>query len=182
LIEYESKGLLFKFRLPFSDEFIIFNILRSPVAYEKLRIFISGKQGELDNERAIVHDLVEELGFEAVCSESHSASELSVEAKFLQDVKDSDILVGIFGFRDSRPSRKECRAAKSYGKPILLFVKEFSRKRKPTLENFLKEMRRRRTGVVYDKFRLVTELKSQVHDAIIESITINFRKAFTGVN
>jgi len=138
-------------------------------------------RGELDNERAIVHDLVEELGFEAVCSESRSASELSVEAKFLQDVKDSDILVGIFGIRDSQPSRKECRTAKSYGKPILLFVKEFSRKRKPTLEN-LKGMRRRRTGVVYDKFRLVTELRSQVHDALIESITINFRKAFTGVN
>ena len=152
------------------------------MAHEKLRIFISGKQEELDNERAIVHDLVEELGFEVVSSESHSASELSVEAKFLQDVKKSDIVVGIFGTLDSPPSRKECKRAKSYGKPTLLFVKEFGRKRKPPLENFLKEMKRKRTGVVYDKFKLVTDLRIKVHVALIESVTINFRKAFAGVN
>jgi hypothetical protein len=36
----------------------------SPVAHEKLKIFISGKLGELDNETAVVYELIEEFGRE----------------------------------------------------------------------------------------------------------------------
>lgn len=64
---------------------------------ERLKIFISGKELELVNEREIVRELIINLGFEPVSSVSRTASSMSMASKFTQEVIESDIYIGIFG-------------------------------------------------------------------------------------
>lgn len=74
------------------------------MAIERLKIFVSGKQGELDNERAIIIELVEKLGIEPVSSERRAASSMSMKERYVTEVLDSDIYVGIFGMCESDAS------------------------------------------------------------------------------
>jgi hypothetical protein len=147
---------------------------------ERLKIFISGKEVELANEREIVRELIRNLGFEPISSESRVATSTPIVPKFIQEVVDSDIYVGIFGKCRSLPSEKEFWTARKSGKERLAFVKEMKVRRDKGMVKFLKRISNPNVGVVYKNFRNVIDLRREVHDAIIETITVRFRKESKG--
>jgi hypothetical protein len=79
------------------------------VGREKLEIFISGKEEELESVREIIRELVINLGFELRSSEDRPASNLSIDIKYPKEVIESDVYVGVFGRYDSSASIKEYR-------------------------------------------------------------------------
>jgi hypothetical protein len=150
------------------------------VAIERLKIFVSGKEGELDNERAIIIELVVKLGFEPVSSERRAASSMSMKERYVTEVLDSDIYVGVFGMCESDASINEFKKAGEYGKPTLVFIKELKEIPQPKMEQFIKEIMDESSGIVYKTFKVVTDLRDKAHDAIIETITKRFRKESKG--
>ena len=63
----------------------------------RLTIFISGKEGELDNERAISNELAEYLKFNVTSSEKRVASSEPMSQENENEVLNSDIYLGLFG-------------------------------------------------------------------------------------
>ena len=66
-----------------------------------LRIFVSSSESELKNEREIVIDTVKNTGYEVLASENRSAS---VEEEYKEEVRLSNIYVGIIGAKFSKPT------------------------------------------------------------------------------
>lgn len=148
---------------------------------ERLKIFVSGKQGELDNERAIIIELIDKLGFQPIASERFTAVAGSMEQAWNKEVRNSNIYVGIFGFCHSEASIGEFYAAAD--KPRLINVKILGKEtvREPKLQNFLDTISDPKNGVVvYKPYSLVTDLRTNVHDALINAITEGFRGTVRG--
>lgn len=152
------------------------------MAIDKLKIFISGKQGELDDERATVKDFIENImGFEAKASEGRAASDMPIKKKYRKEVHDSDIYVGIFGKIDSPASFDEFDKAREYGKPRLIFVKWIDGQREQPVQDFIDKMKDGRIKLTFKYFEDVIDLRDQVRLSIIETITHRFRKEEGGI-
>lgn len=146
---------------------------------EKLRIFVSGKEGELDNERAVVLDLIRFLDFEPIGSEKRPASDESMKNENLNEVNTSDIYIGIFGNIFSKASIDEFRNARMRNITTLIFEKESASNetRDEQLTKFLSEIKDPKTGLVVDTYKTVLDLKDSVISALSNSLTKKFRDA-----
>ena len=118
---------------------------------EKLKIFVSGKEGELENERETVRDLIISMGYEPKGSEDRVASEMWIVNKYRKEVYESDIYVGIFGKVDSPASLDEFDEARKHGKPTLVFIKKMM-KREPMVQDFIDKMKDGRIRVYIQEF------------------------------
>jgi uncharacterized protein DUF4062 len=76
-----------------------------------LKVFISGRESEMRNERLIIARLIESHGFRAVASETRPASDKSVRDEYLREVASSNIYIGLFSLLDSEASRAEYAVA-----------------------------------------------------------------------
>ena len=142
---------------------------------EKLEIFVSGKEGELDNERASTVELIKDLGFSNKGTEVRSSYEGTMEEKYNEEVRHSDIYVGIFGTTYSEPTVNEYRTAQESGIPVLVFIKN-TLNRDPKLGEFLDEIKNPRTGIVASYYNNVTDLRIRVRDSISNCVSRNFQK------
>lgn len=143
---------------------------------DRLKIFISGKEIELMNEREIVRELIKNLGFEPVSSEGRVASSIPMKSKYIQEVIDSDIYIGIFGKCKSSASEKEFWTAYDNSKERLVFVKIMKDKRDVQVQRFLKRIADPDVGIVYKEFKNVIDLRLEVHDSIVDTVSRRFRK------
>ena len=101
----------------------------------KYRIFVSGVQKELKEERLAVKELVLENAllkkhFDVFLFEDLTARSKSANVTYIKEVDASDIYLGIFGFkygiqgRDSfSATEREFRRAVKKSKEILIFLK-----------------------------------------------------------
>lgn len=146
---------------------------------EKLRIFVSGKEGELVNERAFTMDLIRSLYFEPVGSEKRPASNESMKDENIMEVSSSDIYIGIFGHKYSKPTIDEYNNARIKNIPTLIFEKELSddEQRDQYLINFLIEVKKPTSGLVVAKYKNVVELKKELMNALSHCLTRKFRDA-----
>lgn len=142
---------------------------------EKLKIFVSGKEDELQNERETVRDLIITMGYEPKGSEDRSASGMSIVDKYHKELYESDIYVGIFGKIDSPPSLEEFDYALEIGRPRLVFIKDVE-EREPMVQDFINKMKDGRIEVSYRKFAHVIHLRDEVRNSIIETVTERFRR------
>src|SRR5213596_718786 len=136
---------------------------------DSLKVFISGNETELKNERASVKLLVECLGLEPVSSESRPASSIPIRKKYPPEVVGSDIYIGIFGKLESNDSINEYNIAYNNGKERLIFVKKVKGKRKTKIIRFLEKIMNPVNGVYYREFDDVTDLDVEVHKALIST-------------
>ncbi len=141
---------------------------------DKLEIFVSGKEGELDNERASTVELIKDLGFSNKGTEVRPSYEGTMEEKYNEEVRHSDIYVGIFGTTYSEPTINEYRTAQESGIPVLVFIKNTRHETK--LEEFLNEIKNPRTGIVASYYNNVTDLRFRVRDSISNCVSRNFQK------
>jgi len=150
------------------------------VGRDNLEVFISGNETELKNERASVRRLVKSLGFGVTSSEERPASNTPIGKKYTQEVKESDIYVGIFGQDESDHSINEFKIATDNLKDRLIFVKKVKGERNTKIAKFLEEIKDSDSGVYYREFEDVIDLDVQVQKALVSTVSENFRKSKTG--
>src|SRR3989338_2503783 len=102
---------------------------------KKYKIFISGVQKELKEERRAIKDFVSNDvllrdHFEVFLFEDHPAKGKSSESTYLDEVRGSDIYIGILGDRYGNiekgkisPTEAEFREAQKRQKVILIYIK-----------------------------------------------------------
>lgn len=146
---------------------------------EKLKIFVSGKEGELVNERAFTIDLIRSLDFIPIGSEKRPASNEPMKEENMNEVNTSDIYIGIFGGMYSEATIREFRSARLRNIPTLIFEKELpsGEQRAQKLKDFLNEIKDPKTGLVVDTYKNVVELKEKILNALSYCLTKKFRDA-----
>ncbi len=129
---------------------------------------ISSDQEELKDVRAVLGDVVEEMGYQPILFEDLGASEKSPEEVSLAAVKKCDFYVAILDAAFSDPTRKEYKLASQLGKRIRIYVRNRpAEARDPKLLAFLEEIREERK---YDKFEDASDLAEKVRANLSSSV------------
>lgn len=143
---------------------------------EKLRIFVSGREDELDDERAIAIEVIKSFHFAPSASEGRPASEIPIEDNYLGEVSDADIYVGIFGKQYSEPTKKEFDTARANDIPVLVFEKQLKDgKRDSELDKFLQEIKDHRSGITTKKYTNVIDLRESLNEALSSLLSRKFK-------
>jgi len=152
---------------------------------EKVRIFVSSVQKELENERIAITELVSLDPFlnrhiEPILFEMLPASSNSAEHAYLDALHSCLIYVGILGFEYGRKgldglsaTHREYREAIKLGIPALVFVKGDSsqdQRRDEDIRRFFAEIRDEQYGHVYKRFTHYQSLKSCVRAALLDEL------------
>jgi hypothetical protein len=146
----------------------------------KLRVFVSSKAKELENERLMVIKTIQSLYMDPVSSESRSATFVSMEEANQKEVRSSDIYIGIFARCYSEPTIKEFHVARENNKVTLIFKKivRESEPRDPELQEFLTRIQDVKKGMVTEYFSNIFDLRKKVKKALLnllveQYLTIN---------
>ncbi|PKN01214.1 MAG: transcriptional regulator [Elusimicrobia bacterium HGW-Elusimicrobia-1] len=148
----------------------------------KHHIFISGSQKELGAERRAVKDSI--LGdvllseyFDVFLFEDAPAKGRPDETAYLDEVRKSDIYIGILGDRYGAagknkisPTETEFHAAKAGDKDILIYIKGAGAKdknRELGVQKLIKEIKNPAAGYCYRRFDSVEELTGLVYESLI---------------
>ncbi|MGI0064759.1 MAG: DUF4062 domain-containing protein [Nitrosopumilaceae archaeon] len=144
----------------------------------QLRIFISGKEDELFNERIITIELIKSFECTPIASENRSASDNPIELEYLKEVRTSHIYIGIFGVKFSSATIQEFDEARKYVIPPLIFIRNLRDKeqREQPLIDFLNKVKEPSTGISYKSFNNVVELEKEIRKALSKLLA----KRFTG--
>ena len=143
----------------------------------ELTIFISGKENELDDERAIANELAESLKFYVKSSERRTASSEPMRTENEIEVLNSDIYLGIFGQIYSEPSIAEFDKARVNYIPTLIFVKKLKEgdSRHEKLNEFLQSIKNSTIGVVISEYGNAVDLRNE----ILKSLSVLLSRRFT---
>ena len=146
----------------------------------KYRIFISGVQKELKQERRTVKDFISSDAllrkyFDAFLFEELPATGKSANATYLKEVDASDIYLGIlgneYGLQDAdglSATEREFNRAVKKGKEILIFIKgKDDAKRYKKLSVLINKIKASDSGYIYKRFNNVAELKKNVYNSLI---------------
>lgn len=154
---------------------------------KKYKIFVSGVQKELANERAAVKDLVSEntllkKHFDVFLFEELPARSKSADVTYLKEVDASDIYLGIFGLQygiqgtDGLSAiEREYRRAVKKDKEILVFLKgkdDSPEGRDKKLKNLINKIKKPDSGYVYKRFANITSLKKNIFNSLVEYLEI----------
>lgn len=147
---------------------------------KKYKIFVSGAQKELKEERFAVKGLVAENYllkeyFKVFLFEDVPAKSKSAEKVFLEEVKGSDIYIGIFGNEYGRTGKdglsateKEYSEAKKTDKERLAFLKGGDLKREDKLKALLSKIRDNTKGHCYKRFNTIDEFKDELFKSLVD--------------
>jgi uncharacterized protein DUF4062 len=116
----------------------------------KIRVFISSKQSEFENERAMLaHEIRNIPILEPVLAEEWNPTGVSVHKVYLDDVRTSPIYVGLFGGIYSEPTYLEYKAAcENPYREKLIYLKQTG-KVDPRLKELIGEFLDRHVPVKY---------------------------------
>lgn len=147
----------------------------------KYKIFVSGVQKELKEERFSVKQFISDNillkdYFEVFLFEDLSAKSEPAESISLKKVSESDIYLGLFWNEYGRVSKgslsateKEYWKAKEKDKEILIFVKGRNKtKRDKRLKNLLSKIADNQCGHCYERFETIVELKNSLFTSLID--------------
>ncbi len=87
------------------------------------QVFVSSKQGELDPERAALHNALQSPEWDNFTFEWSGAFPPSAREVYLKQVAECKVYLGIFGAEYSQATVDEYHQAKELGKPILIYLK-----------------------------------------------------------
>lgn len=148
---------------------------------KKYRIFVSGVQKELTQERRAVKDFISNDAllrkhFDTFLFEELPATSKSANVAYLKEVDASDIYLGLLGNEYglqgangfSATEREFDRAVKK-GKEILIFIKgKDDTKRDKKLNVLLNKIKASDSGYIYKRFNTITEMKKNVYNSLME--------------
>ena len=148
----------------------------------KYKIFVSGAQKELAEERRAVKDFV--LGeillseyFDVFLFEDSPAKSRSAETAYIEEVRKSDIYMGILGVKYGRadkdkisPTEAEFIEARAKQKDILIYIKGESsadKTRETGIQKLIKEIKDPGAGYCYRRFNAINKLTDFVYESLI---------------
>lgn len=147
---------------------------------KKYRIFVSGAQKELKQERLAIKKLVLKnrllkKHFDVFLFEDLPARSIPTSKIYLNEVDESDIYLGIFGLRYGQkgadilsPTEREFRRAVKKDKEILVFLKGGDDSvREKKLGDLIKEIKEPDSGYKYKRFETLPDLEEHVFDSLV---------------
>ena len=149
----------------------------------KYKIFVSANQRELRAERRAVKDYV--LGdallseyFDVFLFEDAPARSRSAETAYLEEVRKSDIYIGILGEKYGgtgkdkiSPTEAEFQEAGKKHKNILIYIQGDNirdKKRERGIQELIKKIQNSKRGFSYKRFSDIPELTRRVYASLIE--------------
>jgi hypothetical protein len=134
----------------------------------KLKVFVSGKENELAIERRAAIEAINSVGLLPMSSENRTASDKPIVDKYTNELMNSNIYVGIFGIKDSVPSRTEFNIAKDNKISRLVFEKKLNlnESRDKELQDFLTSIKDPMNGIVVSEFTDVFDLRNKIMDSL----------------
>jgi len=141
----------------------------------QLRVFVSGDQTELRQERASVIIAVGNLMLETVAWETSGAASRTSEEWCREAIEKSDVYVGVFGLRYSEPSCNEFLLASNKGIPRLVFIRLLrpSEIRDSELEQFVQNQVKPRLR--YENFSTSQDLQVRVERALAPVVSKTYK-------
>ncbi len=143
----------------------------------KYKIFVSGAQKELKKERRAVKEFIRKDAllseyFDVFLFEDSPAKSKSAEIAYIEEVRKSDIYIGILGQQyggsgkeKMSPTEAEFREAKAKHKEILIYIKgqnTADKLRDGGMQEFITEIKNPKAGYSYRRFDTATELTNLV--------------------
>ncbi len=150
---------------------------------KRYKIFVSGVQKELKTERRAVKEFVRKdvllsEYFDVFLFEDASAKSKSAEKAYIEEVRKSDIYIGILGQKYGEVGKgkissteTEFREAKAKHREILIFIKGNSaddKTRDAGVQKLIREIRDSKRGFSYKRFKDTTELARLVYASLID--------------
>ncbi|MDP2924427.1 MAG: ATP-binding protein [Candidatus Omnitrophota bacterium] len=148
---------------------------------KKYKIFVSGVQKELREERLAVRELVEsdvllKEYFNVFLFEKAPAGSKSSKAVYLKEVQDCDVYIVIFGDEYAKAAQnrlsateEEFREAQKRTKYVLVYIKGKTDETKDKrIKKLISEIKDDTSGYKYRRFENIPELKNAVHESLIE--------------
>lgn len=131
--------------------------------------FISSRLEEMREERELAASVCSRLGIDRVTWEERlgrAQSRPPVDA-YLDGVRQSDILIGLYGLETSAEVESEYVEARSQGVDVLAFVRDTRahETRAPELEDFLAGLRQER-AVTYEQYSDQSDLESKLTESL----------------
>ena len=148
----------------------------------KYKIFVSGAQKELKKERRAVKEFIRNDAllseyFDVFLFEDSPAKSKSAEIAYIEEVRKSDIYIGILGQQyggsgkeKMSPTEAEFREAKAKHKEILIYIKgqnTVDKLRDGGMQEFITEIKNPKAGYSYRRFDTATELTNLVYESLI---------------
>ncbi|MFH0731584.1 MAG: DUF4062 domain-containing protein [Candidatus Omnitrophota bacterium] len=148
----------------------------------KYKIFVSGAQKELKKERRAVKEFIRKDAllseyFDVFLFEDSPAKSKSAEVAYIEEVRKSDIYIGILGQQyggsgkeKMSPTEAEFREAKVKHKEILIYIKgqnTADKLRDGGMQEFITEIKNPKAGYSYGRFDTATELTNLVYESLI---------------
>lgn len=147
----------------------------------KYKIFVSGVQRELKEERFAVKEMVAENillqeNFNVFLFEDSPAKSRSAKTSYIDEVRKCDIYLVILGNEYGTANKNnvsatelEFREAKSTGKNILIYIKgKDDTTRDKRLKKLISEIKDENTGYKYKRFNTIPELNNNIYESLIE--------------
>jgi len=148
----------------------------------KYKIFVSGAQKELKEERRAVKEFVRKdvllsEYFDVFLFEDSPAKSKSAQTAYLEEVRKSDIYIGILGQQYGgvekgkiSPTEGEFREARAKHKEILIYIKgqnTVDKRRETGVQKLIKEIKNPKVGYSYRRFENADELSNLVYESLI---------------
>ena len=149
----------------------------------KYKVFISGVQKELKAERralkvAILGDVLLSEYFDVFLFEDAPARGKSPESSYLNEVRGSDIYIGLLGDHyggsvggGMSPTEAELREAQKQQNEILIYIKgengTTDKKRELGVQKLIQEIKDSKAGHSYRRFKTTNELTGLVYESLI---------------
>lgn len=138
-----------------------------------MRIFISSRFKELENERRYVKDHLEDEKHKVFIFEDDAGARTEKSSKVYKDeVLKCDIYIGIFKFLFSSPTEEEYDLAFEQKKEIFIYVFSEQGDREEKLGIFLKKLKDRHT---YEKFVSKEDLVTKIKEHILSLLLRTYR-------
>jgi predicted HTH transcriptional regulator len=148
----------------------------------KYKIFVSGTQKELKKERRTVKEFIREdvllsEYFDIFLFEDSPAKSKSAETAYIEEVRKSDIYIGILGQKYGgtgkgkiSPTEAEFREAKAKHREILIYIKgqnTVDKRRETGMQKLIVEIKNPKAGYSYRRFENTDELTNLVYESLI---------------
>lgn len=139
---------------------------------DEIKVFVSSS-AELEDERQIVRKGIKQIPkFEPIMFEDFGARTEAPRKAYLEEVKKSDIYLGLLHDKFSNPTSEEYYEATDLGKDILIYVKELREgKREEILSRFIEKLKENHT---ISEFRDVTDLEEKVKNDLLGLLARNY--------
>lgn len=138
----------------------------------EIKVFVSSS-AELEDERKIVRKGIKQIPkFEPIMFEDFGARTEAPRKAYVEEVRKSDIYLGLLYDKFSNPTSEEYYEAADSGKDILIYVKELSEgKREEILSRFIGKLKENHT---ISEFRDVTDLEEKVKNDLLGLLARNY--------